>query len=165
MGWHFKVGCSAFLNLGYSVTVLPGHYLLYVLASESLSLEDEISRADGSTFPFHIPGSTLRSIFPFCNVVPCRSRWVGTQTPTVDRSLRTQLQSPEEALTLGRSQAQISMRHLSHASSSFSFSWKLAQFPLNTLLSRQMDGQRDRYRLFWCKHFSDYVSFQPGFMT
>lgn len=124
---------------------------------ETLSLEDEISRADGSVSPFHLPGSTLRLIFPFYNVVPSRSRWVGTQRTHVDRSWRMQQQSQGETPTLGRSEAQISVKHLPHASASFSFSWKLVQFPLNTLLSRQMDGQRDRYGLFWCKHVSDYV--------
>lgn len=145
--------CSS--ESGPSVTGPPGCSMVCVLL-ETLSLEDEISRADGSVSPLHLPGST-HLIFPFYNVVPSRSRWVGTQRPHVDRSRRTQQQSPGETPTLGRSEGQISVKHLPHASASFSFSWKLVQFPLNTLLSRQMDGQRDRYRLFWRKHVSDYV--------
>jgi len=64
---------------------------------------------------FHHPGSTVCSVFPLKNVVPSRSRCIGTHGTSEDKSLRIQLQSPGEASSLGRSQAQISGQHFPHA--------------------------------------------------
>lgn len=116
----------------------------------------------GRWLAFSLPSPWLYSLFyffPFWNVAHSRSSWTGTDSTSEDTSLKISLQSPGEVRSLGRSQAQISEKQHPHAWASFSLLMKLVKSPSYTLLSRQMDTERNKDTdscLFWCKpfHFS-----------